>query len=101
MGITGNDLAATTERLVGANGGKIKMDGIVFLNLTVGNATSSQLVYMTPKVTSFFLSLRACKELCAVHPNFPAHTTEIGQNQRNATDSDNNNGPDFPIKPET
>ena len=44
MGITRHNLAATTERGVGVNGGRIKLDGIVFLNLTLGNDTSNQIV---------------------------------------------------------
>ena len=70
MGITKHNLAATTERLVKASSGQIKLDGVVFkknlcgkkkngvvfLNLTVADATSSQLVYVMPQVTCLFLS---------------------------------------------
>ena len=75
IGITRHNLAVTTERLVGANGGQIELDGLVFLILTVANAMSSQLVYVTPQVTCHFLSQKTRKELCAVHPNFPAQAT--------------------------
>ena len=53
MGITTHDLVKTTKRLVGANGGHIKLDGVVFLNLTLRDATTSE-------VTSLFLSQDAC-----------------------------------------
>ena len=46
------------EKTGGTNGGQIKLDGVVFLNLTMGDATSSELVYMTPQVTCFCLSKR-------------------------------------------
>ena len=65
MGISRHKLAATNNRLVGANGAQIKLDDAVFLNLTVGNTMSSQIV------TCLFLSQKTCKEPCAVHPDLP------------------------------
>ena len=44
MGIIRHNLSKTTEGLVGANGGQIELDGAVFRNLIMGDATSSQLV---------------------------------------------------------
>ena len=74
MVITRHNLAKTNERLVRSNAGQIKLDGAVFLNLTLGDSMSSQLVYVTPQVTCLFLSQRAFKELHAVYPNFPAQS---------------------------
>ena len=48
MGIIGLDLMPTTKRLVGAKKGKIQVDGVILLNLTMGNATSNQMVNGTP-----------------------------------------------------
>ena len=79
---------------MGANGGKIELEGVIFLNLTVANATSSQLVYVTPRVTCLFFSQRACKGLCAVHLNLPTRATETSKNQRITTKSNDNNGQD-------
>ena len=92
---------ATTQKLVGANGGQLKLDGILFLKLTLGDATSSQLVHMTHRVTCLCLSKRTCKQLCAVDPNFIAQATVIGNNQRTATNRDDNNGRDCPSELET
>ena len=50
MVITRRKLAKTTKRLVGVNGRQMG------LNLTVGKATISQMVYVTPQVTCMFLS---------------------------------------------
>ena len=72
MGITRHNHANTTEKLVGANGGKIKLDGAVILNLTLGDTTSSQLPYVMPQVTCLFLFQRVCKELRAMHLDFLA-----------------------------
>ena len=44
MGIKRLNLPATTTRLVGVNRGKIKMDGAIFLNQTMANPTSRQIV---------------------------------------------------------
>ena len=60
MGITTHDLVKTTKGLVEANGWHIKLDGILFLNLTLGDATTSQLVHVTALVTRLFLSQDAC-----------------------------------------
>ena len=75
MGISRHNLAATTQKLAGANGEQIKLVGTVFLNLTVGYATNSQMVYMTAQVTCVFLSQKACKGLCTVHLDFPVEVT--------------------------
>ena len=77
MGITRPNLTPTTERLVGANRGQIKIDGAIFLNLTVGDALSSQLMYVTPQMTYLLLSQQACKELRTGHPDFPAQATAM------------------------
>ena len=42
IGISRHDLAATNKRLVGANGAQIELDSTVFLNIIMGNTTSSQ-----------------------------------------------------------
>ena len=75
MEISRHNLTATSKRLVGANSGHIKLNIAVFLNLTVADTTSSQMVYVTPQVTCLFLSQKACKELCAMHPYLPAQAT--------------------------
>ena len=75
MGISRHDLATTTKKLVGANSSQIKLDGAVFMNPTMGNATSSQMMGLTPKVTCLFISQKARKELCAMHTNFPAQVS--------------------------
>ena len=67
----------------------------------MGNATSSQLVYVMPQLTCLFLSQKASKELCAVHSNFRAQTTETGQNHCIAMDSNEDNGRDCAKEPET
>ena len=46
MGITRHNLLSTKVTLMVANSSQIKLDGI-FLTLTLGDATSSQLVYVT------------------------------------------------------
>ena len=56
MRITSNYLVKTTEQLVTANSHNIKIDGVVFLNMTMGDATTNQLVYRTPQVACLFLS---------------------------------------------
>ena len=43
------------------NGKQIQRDGTVFLTQTLGNATSSQLVYMTPHANCLLLSQKARK----------------------------------------
>ena len=48
MEITGHSLASTTERLVRANGRQIELYSVVFLNLTLGDTTSSKLVNVKP-----------------------------------------------------
>ena len=48
IGITRPNLVKTTERLVGTIGRQVKLDGVVFLNVTLRDATTSQLVYVTP-----------------------------------------------------
>ena len=40
---------------MGANGEQIKLDGVMFLDLTLGGATTRQMVYMTHRVTRLFL----------------------------------------------
>ena len=55
MGITTCNLVETTKQLVEA----IQLDGVVFLDLTLGDATTSQLV--TPQVICPFLSQEACQ----------------------------------------
>ena len=70
FGITRHNLKETTMYLMGTNSGQIKLDRSTFLNLTLGDHKSSQLVYVTAKVAYLFLSQRACKELPAVHTNF-------------------------------
>ena len=83
----------------GSKGRQIKLDGLVFLNPSICDATSSQQVYVTPQVTFLFLSQ---KELCPVHPDFPVQATETIQNQRTAVDSDNDNCQDNCLtEPET
>ena len=91
MGISKHNLATTTERLVGANGAQIELDSAVFLNITVEDAKSSQLVYVTIWVTRLFLSQKARKELRVVHPDFLAQMSRTGKNQRTAMDDDDNN----------
>ena len=46
-----------------ANGKQIQLDGNLFHTLTLGNATSSQLVYMTNHATCLFLSQKVPNEL--------------------------------------
>ena len=46
--------------------GTINMDGVVFLNLTLREATTSQLVYVMSKVTGLLKSQRTFKELRAM-----------------------------------
>ena len=58
-----HELAKVCENLTGSIGGRIKLLGAVFLNLTLGNHMCSQLVYVTPQVNCLFLSQRGCKEL--------------------------------------
>ena len=70
LGISRHNVETTTEKLGRANGEQIKLDGIIFMNLTVGVSRCSQLVYVTPKVTSLFISPKACKELSAMQQNF-------------------------------
>ena len=72
---------------MGSNGGPNELDGAVFLNLTAGNVTGSQMMYVTPPVTCLILSQRACRELLPAHPNFLAKATETGQTQRTTMDS--------------
>ena len=79
MVITRHNLVKTIERLVGANGRQIKLDGALFLNRTLGVATISQLVYMTPQVTCLFLSLNACQELGETPLDSPAQATGTGR----------------------
>ena len=61
----------TTKRLVGANGDQIKIGCTIFMNLTMADATSSLMVYLTPQVTYLLFSQQMCKELCAVRLDFP------------------------------
>ena len=45
----------------GSKGRQIKLDGLVFLNPSICDATSSQQVYVTPQVTFLFLSQKSCR----------------------------------------
>ena len=65
---------------MGTNGALIKMDGAVFLKLTLADPMSSQMVYVMPQVTGFFLSQNLCKGLRTVLPVFPAETLRTGKN---------------------
>ena len=56
MGSTTHTLVKTTEQLVETNGRHIKLDGVMFLKLTLGDATTSKLVYVLLQVTCLFLS---------------------------------------------
>ena len=49
-------------------------------------------------MTCLFLSQKACKELCAVHADFPAQARKTYRNQRTAVS--NNNDQDQPNTPE-
>ena len=44
MGIKRHALVKTNKGLVGANGKQIKLDGVLFLDLTLGGATTRQMV---------------------------------------------------------
>ena len=91
------------KSLVGANGRRIVLDSAGFLNLTLGDTTSCQLVYVTPQVTCMWLSQRACKELRTAHLDFQAQAAETGQEADcSAVDRNYDNGRvcEYPVKSE-
>ena len=49
-GVKKHKLMKFTKNLTGANGGRIKLDSAMFLNLNLGNHEGSQLVYVMPQV---------------------------------------------------
>ena len=57
-----------------ADGRQINLDGAIFLNLTLGATTTSQLVDVTPQVTCLFLPKNACQELRVTPLDLPAQT---------------------------
>ena len=67
-GITRHDLAATTEKMVGANGGQIELQGAAFRNLTVADTTSIQMVYVewNPSLPKIVQGTTCCA------PKFPS-----------------------------
>ena len=79
MGITRNSLVRTIERLVETDDRQIKLDSAVFLNQTLGDARTSNSVYVTPQVTCLFLSQNACKELRIRPLDFPAQVASTGR----------------------
>ena len=74
-GITSNNLVRTNKKLVEADGRQINLDGAIFLNLTLGATTTSQLVDVTPQVTRLFLPKNACQDLRVTPLDLPAQTT--------------------------
>ena len=74
-----------------AKSAQIELDDAVVPNLTVDDATSCQMLYVTPKVTCLFLSQKACKELRGVHPDSPAQVIRAGQHHCTAIDNEDNN----------
>jgi hypothetical protein len=88
---------------VGANGKQIKLDGVMFLDLTLGGATTRQMVYMTHRVTRLFLFPEACKELHASNPDFltqPATTVQVAECTPMDSKNDNDHGFNRPAKSE-
>ena len=77
MGIPRPNLVKTTERLVETNSKGVKLDGAVFLNLTLGEATTSQPVYVALQVTGLFLSPEGRKELGATPLDVSAQTGQV------------------------
>ena len=49
MGVKKQDLVKVTKNLMAANGGPLKLDGVVPLNPNLGNSRCSQLVYICPR----------------------------------------------------
>ena len=74
-----HNLMETTKELIAADGKKIELDGAAFLTLTLGNATSSQQVYVTPQATCLLLSQKARNELRVGLMYFPAQLAETSQ----------------------
>ena len=74
MVVLRHNLVETTEKLMAGNGKHIKLDCPLFLTLTLGSATSSQLVYMIP-LACLLLSQKAR----ARPMNFLAQVAETDQ----------------------
>ena len=79
MRIMRNSLVRTNKNLVEDKDRQIKLDGTVFLNLTLGTATITQLVYLTPQVTRLFLSQKACQDLHVMALDLPAQMARTGR----------------------
>ena len=52
-----------TKQLEEANGKHIKLDGVMFVNLNLGDSTTIQLLYVTSHVTCLFLSQDVCQDM--------------------------------------
>ena len=87
MGIDLHNLLQTSESIMAANGELIKLDSTAFLDVSLGNATSSQPMYMMPQFSCLYLSQPAFKELNAVHKDFPTQVPEMGQMTTAAEDA--------------
>ena len=74
MGILRHNLVETTEKLMAGNGKHIKLDFTTFLTLTLGDATSSQLVYVTPQACLLLSQKARARPM-----DFPAQVAETGQ----------------------
>ena len=79
MGIMIQDLVKTTKKLIAANGEHIELDSTLFRTLTLGDSTSSKLVYVTNQATCLLLSQKARKELRARPMEFPAQVQRPAQ----------------------
>ena len=67
------------EKLMAANSEQIELDCFMYLNLTLGNDSSSQRVVVIPQATYLLLSQKARKELRAGHMDLLAQVTENGE----------------------
>ena len=82
MGIKRHALVKTNEGLVGANGKQNKLDGVMFLDLTLG--------LRTHQVTCLFLFPETCKELrihCSERPREAPTCTAPAHPPRSTNDA--------------
>ena len=82
MGIKRHALVKTNEGLVGANGKQNKLDGVMFLDLTLG--------LRTHQVTCLFLFPETCKELrihCSERPREATTCTAPAHPPRSTNDA--------------
>ena len=98
-----SELVKVTERLVGANGNQIVLDGALFLDLAHDGRKTTQMVYVSGQVKHVLLSQTACKELGLVPKDFPNSTVPSEAAKCTATDDDDDDdsrGCDCPARAE-